>query len=99
MALIGFQAPHEQAGPDTLKEQKVRIADTSDQWWKNAVIYCVDVETYLDSDHDGIGDIAGRLKLAGYGYRWLRVHPARPRDGILPKLSTSVAGAGGSGRA
>jgi maltose alpha-D-glucosyltransferase/alpha-amylase len=26
---------------------------TSDVWWKNAVFYCLDVETFLDSDGDG----------------------------------------------
>ena len=26
----------------------MRITDTSDLWWKNAVIYCLDVETYMD---------------------------------------------------
>ena len=35
------------------------LADTSDLWWKKAVIYCVDVETYQDSDGDGIGDLTG----------------------------------------
>ena len=36
-----------------------RITETSDQWWKTAVIYCLDIETFLDSDGDGTGDIAG----------------------------------------
>ncbi len=36
-----------------------RMANTSDVWWKDAVIYCVDVETFQDSDGDGIGDFAG----------------------------------------
>ena len=31
----------------------MKITDTSDLWWKTAVIYCLDVETYLDSDGDG----------------------------------------------
>ncbi len=30
-----------------------------DFWYKNAVIYCVDVETYMDSNGDGVGDFAG----------------------------------------
>ena len=34
-------------------------AATSDLWWKNAVVYCLDVETFLDWDGDGIGDLAG----------------------------------------
>ncbi|HET9872671.1 MAG TPA: alpha-amylase family protein [Propionibacteriaceae bacterium] len=33
--------------------------DTSTQWWKNAVVYCLDVETFFDSDGDGIGDLPG----------------------------------------
>ena len=31
---------------------------SSDLWWKNAVIYCLDVETFLDGDGDGTGDFA-----------------------------------------
>lgn len=34
-------------------------ADTSDLWWRTAVIYCLDVETFQDSDGDGYGDFAG----------------------------------------
>ncbi|MGK3951542.1 alpha-amylase family protein [Microbacterium sp. I2] len=37
----------------------MRITDTSDLWWKSAVIYCLDVETFLDSNGDGIGDLQG----------------------------------------
>ncbi|GMA42034.1 hypothetical protein GCM10025883_40790 [Mobilicoccus caccae] len=37
----------------------MRITDTSDLWWKNAVIYSLDVETYQDSNGDGIGDLQG----------------------------------------
>jgi trehalose synthase len=37
----------------------MRITDTSDQWWKTAVFYCLDVETFFDSNHDGIGDFGG----------------------------------------
>jgi len=32
---------------------------TYDLWWKNAVIYCLDVELFCDSDGDGIGDSPG----------------------------------------
>ena len=28
-------------------------------WYKNAVIYCVDVDAFMDSDGDGVGDFAG----------------------------------------
>ncbi|WP_322411305.1 alpha-amylase family protein [Microbacterium invictum] len=37
----------------------MRITDTSDLWWKSAVVYCLDVETYFDSDGDGVGDLQG----------------------------------------
>ena len=49
----------------------MKITDTSDLWWKNAVIYCLDVETFADSDGDGVGDFAGLAQridyLAGLG--------------------------------
>ena len=30
-----------------------------DLWYKNAVIYCLDVEKYVDANGDGVGDFAG----------------------------------------
>jgi maltose alpha-D-glucosyltransferase/alpha-amylase len=35
------------------------IKATSDLWWKNGVFYCLDVETFLDWDGDGCGDLLG----------------------------------------
>jgi trehalose synthase len=35
------------------------IPATADLWWKNAIIYCLDVQTFADSDGDGIGDFGG----------------------------------------
>ncbi|WP_164100840.1 alpha-amylase family protein [Candidatus Laterigemmans baculatus] len=53
-----------------------------DLWYKNAVIYCLDVETYHDSDHDGIGDFNGlnhRLEyLSGLGVTCLWLLPFYP---------------------
>ena len=37
----------------------MRITDTSDLWWKTAVIYCLDVETFMDWNGDGVGDFDG----------------------------------------
>ena len=39
---------------------------TSDLWWKNAVVYCLDVETFYDSDGDGCGDLAGLTERVDY---------------------------------
>jgi maltose alpha-D-glucosyltransferase/alpha-amylase len=42
------------------------ISKTADVWWKNALIYCLDVETFQDSDGDGIGDFNGLTSRIDY---------------------------------
>ncbi|GAA5072836.1 maltose alpha-D-glucosyltransferase/alpha-amylase [Thermocatellispora tengchongensis] len=37
----------------------MRLTLTSDLWWKNAVVYCLDVETFKDGNGDGVGDFRG----------------------------------------
>ena len=44
----------------------MRITDTADLWWKNAVVYCLDVETFMDWDDDGCGDFAGLAQRLDY---------------------------------
>ena len=44
----------------------MRITDTSDLWWKTAVVYCLDVETFLDWNDDGVGDFAGLAQRLDY---------------------------------
>lgn len=44
----------------------MRITDTSDRWWKTAVVYCLDVETFLDWNGDGTGDLAGLAQRIDY---------------------------------
>jgi maltose alpha-D-glucosyltransferase/alpha-amylase len=38
----------------------------NDLWYKNAVIYCLSVGTYMDSNGDGIGDFAGLTRRLDY---------------------------------
>ena len=58
------------------------LARTSDLWWKNAVLYCLDVETFLDWNDDGHGDLAGLIEridyLAGIGVSCLWLMPFQP---------------------
>ena len=60
----------------------MRITDTSDLWWKTAIVYCLDVETYLDGNGDGTGDLQGlaaRLDhLADLGVTCLWLMPFYP---------------------
>ncbi len=55
---------------------------TSDLWWKNGIIYCLDVETFLDTDGDGTGDFAGLTDrvdhLAGLGVTCIWLMPFYP---------------------
>ncbi len=37
-----------------------------DLWYKNAVIYSLDLETFMDGNGDGCGDFAGLHARLGY---------------------------------
>jgi maltose alpha-D-glucosyltransferase/alpha-amylase len=56
-----------------------------DQWYKNSILYCLDVETFADSNGDGVGDFRGltsRLDyLAGLGVTCLWLMPFYPSPG------------------
>jgi trehalose synthase len=58
------------------------MSRTGDVWWKNAVFYCLDVETFQDSDGDGIGDFNGLTQridhLAGLGVTCIWLMPFYP---------------------
>ena len=60
----------------------MRIRDTGDLWWKNAVVYCLDVETYMDRNDDGVGDLPGLVQridhLADLGVTCLWLMPFYP---------------------
>ncbi len=73
-----------------------------ERWYKEAVIYCLDVETFQDSNGDGVGDLPGLTSRLDYLERlgvtclWLNpIHPTPNRDdgydvadfyGIDPRL-------------
>ncbi|MGI8415206.1 MAG: alpha-amylase family protein [Nakamurella sp.] len=76
----------------------------SERWYKEAVIYCVEVDLFADSDGDGYGDLPGLISRLDYLERlgvtclWLNpIHPSPHRDdgydvadyyGIDPKLGS-----------
>ncbi len=53
-----------------------------DLWYKNTIIYCLDIETYQDSNGDGIGDFIGLTQridyLAGLGITCIWLMPFYP---------------------
>jgi maltose alpha-D-glucosyltransferase/alpha-amylase len=60
----------------------IGLAATADLWWKNAVFYCLDVQTFADSDGDGMGDFVGLTSkvdyLAGLGVTCIWLMPFYP---------------------
>ncbi|HEU4346952.1 MAG TPA: alpha-amylase family protein [Actinoplanes sp.] len=59
----------------------------SDRWYQKAVIYCLDIDMFQDSDGDGCGDIQGLIGRLDYLARlgvtciWLNpIHPSPDRD-------------------
>jgi maltose alpha-D-glucosyltransferase/alpha-amylase len=76
----------------------------NDLWYKNAVLYCLSVATYLDANGDGVGDFQGLIQrldyLQGIGITavWLMpFYPSPGRDdgydvadyyGVDPKYGT-----------
>jgi len=57
----------------------------NDLWYKNAVVYCLAVGTYLDANADGIGDFQGLLRrldyLQGLGITAIWLMPFQPSPG------------------
>src|ERR1700686_1917899 len=59
-----------------------------DLWYKNAVIYCLSVGTYMDANGDGVGDFKGLLRRLDYLQAlsittiWLMpFQPSPPKEG------------------
>ena len=58
---------------------------TTDLWYKDALIYCLSVGSFLDTDGDGIGDFPGLMRrldyLQGLGVTCLWLMPFQPSPG------------------
>ncbi|MFD0202411.1 MULTISPECIES: alpha-amylase family protein [Saccharothrix] len=82
----------------------MKLTRTADLWWKNAVVYCLDVETFHDANGDGHGDFRGLIDKIDHLHRlgvtclWLMpFFPTPDRDdgydvtdfyGVDPRLGT-----------
>src|SRR6202048_1633219 len=56
-----------------------------DLWYKNAIIYCLSVATYMDANADGVGDFQGLMRrldyLHGLGVTAVWLMPFQPSPG------------------
>jgi trehalose synthase len=82
----------------------MKMTSTSDLWWKNAVIYCLDIETFASSTGGDCGDIRGAIQHIDHLHKlgvtclWLMpFYPTQDRDdgyditdfyGVDPRLGT-----------
>src|SRR5436305_936546 len=73
-------------------------------WYREAIIYCLDVDTFQDSNGDGVGDLRGLISRLDYLARlgvtclWLNpIHPSPRRDdgydvtdyyGVAPEIGS-----------
>lgn len=57
----------------------------NDLWYKNAIVYCLSVATYMDADGDGVGDFKGLMRrldyLQGLGVTAIWLMPFQPSPG------------------
>ncbi len=62
--------------------RRTMVCMINDLWYKNAVIYCLSVATYMDANGDGIGDFQGLTRrldyLQGIGVTALWLMPFQP---------------------
>ena len=65
-----------------------------DLWYKNGVIYCLSVGTYMDANGDGIGDFKGLLRrldyLHGLGITAIWLMPFQPSPGATTATTSPI---------
>ena len=68
-------------------DRRAPVDPATRRWYRQAVVYCVDVDTFADSDGDGWGDLVGlisrlpHLARLGVTCLWLNpIHPTPNRD-------------------
>lgn len=58
----------------------------NDLWYKNAIVYCLSVGTFLDANGDGVGDFKGLIRrldyLQGLGITTIWLMPFQPSPGL-----------------
>src|SRR5690606_12692482 len=85
-----IEAAQTRASPLLSTAAGILIAEAvliTDLWYKNTVVYSLDLETYMDANGDGIGDFEGLtrrldyLQSLGIGAVWLApFQPTPNRD-------------------
>ena len=57
----------------------------NDLWYKNAIVYCLSVGSFMDANGDGVGDFKGLLRrldyLQGLGVTTIWLMPFQPSPG------------------
>jgi len=64
----------------------------NDLWYKNAIIYCLSVSTFMDADGDGVGDFPGLMNrldyLQGIGVTAIWLMPIQPMSSAMKRRCT-----------
>jgi hypothetical protein len=82
----------------------------NDLWYKNAIIYCLSVGSFMDANGDGVGDFPGLMRrldyLHGLGVTAIWLMPFQPtplreeaRGGLRARVPQSAARKRGRGSA
>jgi Alpha amylase, catalytic domain len=75
----------------------------NDLWYKNAIIYCLSVATYMDANGDGRGDSQGLMRrldyLQGMGVTAIWLMPFQPSPERMTAMMSQITTASTLGMA